>query len=248
MRYASLLVATVILLATWLSVPWSRATSGFALSGDTTGTYLAYLPQAFNAQVHPTSTPTLTPVVATETPTAGTTSTPVTPSATATRPVIGTPTATGTSAVTMTPSPTSTLTATPAQTSGPSPTCTPAAPGAPTNLSASDVEPTSYRAHWDYSGPAVAGFWIYQRNDEGDWPQIGAASESDRAFTVTGLSPGTTYYFHVAAHNLTGAAWSAVPGRADTPTAAGISRLLAAGGGGGIYTLWNRAVPPLALR
>ena len=42
----------------------------------------------------------------------------------------------------------------------------------------------------------------------GAWTQIGSFGSGVTSYAVTGLSPGTTYYFEVAAYNSAGTTWA----------------------------------------
>ena len=42
----------------------------------------------------------------------------------------------------------------------------------------------------------------------GAWKQIGSLGSGSTGYAVTGLSPGTTYYFDVAAYNAAGTTWA----------------------------------------
>jgi hypothetical protein len=81
-------------------------------------------------------------------------------------------------------------------------------PIAPVGLSCSVVSPTSLSASWTASAGAVYYYYEIDANPtfDGTWDEMNGSTSSTTA-TFTGLTPGTTYYIHVA--SVTGSwAWS----------------------------------------
>ena len=105
----------------------------------------------------------------------------------------------------------------------------PAAPAAPSGLTASAVSPSQVSLSWTASSGASS--YKIQQSPDGStgWTQVGTSTTT--AFTDTGLSPSTTYYYRVLASNTAGdsspsnvasattaAPWSASYSVGSTPT------------------------------
>ncbi|HEY1381624.1 MAG TPA: PA14 domain-containing protein, partial [Gemmataceae bacterium] len=97
-----------------------------------------------------------------------------------------------------------------------------AAPVAPTGLTTQPVGGSQVVLKWAASAPPnqADDYFVEQSpNGTGGWAPIGTATATGLA--VTGLTPGTTYYFRVRAHNGFGtSAYSAVASATTYPTAA----------------------------
>jgi hypothetical protein len=83
-------------------------------------------------------------------------------------------------------------------------------PAAPTSLGASAISSTQINLSWTDNAGTESGFEIERKTGSGGtYVLIGAAGANATAYSSTGLSPSTTYYFHVRAVNAAGAsAWS----------------------------------------
>jgi hypothetical protein len=86
--------------------------------------------------------------------------------------------------------------------SGPTPTTCSTLPSVPTGLAASSVSSTSVALSWNASPPGanctITGYRVYQNG-------VQAAAPTETAASLSGLAPGTTYSFTVAAVNAFGA-------------------------------------------
>jgi hypothetical protein len=71
---------------------------------------------------------------------------------------------------------------------------------APTGLAATAVSNSQISLLWQDSNSAITGFKIYRKTGaSGSYAQITEVPSSDRTFADTGLSPNTTYFYHIAA-------------------------------------------------
>lgn len=97
------------------------------------------------------------------------------------------------------------------------------APGAPQNVRVTNVTPTTVTVAWDPGSRGNADIDLYsphkatQPNFSDDvFVQVGGG---ERSYTWTGLTPGTTYYLRVNAHNADG--WSDMSATVQTRTLSG---------------------------
>jgi hypothetical protein len=99
-------------------------------------------------------------------------------------------------------------------------TITPPAPVPPNNLNAEATSAEGIRLAWEYSGPnadLLTGFRIYRSaSSGGPYSEVGSVGASTLAFDDSGLTPGTTYYYKVAAETTGGL--SAQSSFASAPT------------------------------
>lgn len=87
-------------------------------------------------------------------------------------------------------------------------------PARPSGLTVSNVLDTSAKLTWTTSSPHGADRWlIYKKAAGGSWTQAGTSSS--KSFTVTGLTPNTSYQFKV--YGESGAtAWSGIKSRVSS--------------------------------
>lgn len=113
-----------------------------------------------------------------------------------------TPTPSRTPTITPTPFPSSTWTPSPvpAASATPGPTQTPAELIAPGNLSCHPTSPTSITVGWADYTVGETGFRIEQSPDGQTWNEVATTGADETNTTVTGLTPGTKYWFRVRAH------------------------------------------------
>jgi galactose oxidase-like protein/fibronectin type III domain protein/Kelch motif protein len=154
----------------------------------------------------PTPTPTPRP-----TPTATPTSTPApTPTPTPTAKPTPTPTPTATS----TPTPTATATPTASRTPTPTPT-----PAAPTNLTATAASSSQINLSWTDNSNNETGFKIERSSNGTNFTQIATVAANIKAYTDTGLTASTKYYYRVRAYNSAGnSAYSNTASATTLPT------------------------------
>jgi hypothetical protein len=81
-----------------------------------------------------------------------------------------------------------------------------AAPPAAPSFTATAVSGTQINLSWQ--GVAGASGYLIDEWANGAWQQIASLSSGNTSYAVTGLSPGTTYYFDVAAVNAAGTTWA----------------------------------------
>jgi fibronectin type 3 domain-containing protein len=75
-------------------------------------------------------------------------------------------------------------------------------PGIPSNVTAAPASDGSVTVSWD-AAPGATGYYVYRSGSaEGDYSQTGTSTTT--AYTDTGLSSGTTYYYKAAAYNAAG--------------------------------------------
>ena len=92
--------------------------------------------------------------------------------------------------------------------------------GAPSDLVITQTSSTSCTMNWSYSGTGEDGFEIYQGATSTNIAILaGTVGQGIMNYQVTGLSPSTTYYFQVRAHNSAGN--SAPSNTASTTTGSG---------------------------
>jgi len=92
--------------------------------------------------------------------------------------------------------------------------------GAPSDLVITQTSSTSCTMNWSYSGTGEDGFEIYQGTTSANITILaGTVSQGTMNYQVTGLTPSTTYYFQVRAHNSAGN--SAPSNTASTTTGSG---------------------------
>jgi hypothetical protein len=107
--------------------------------------------------------------------------------------------------VSPTPTPTATATATPTPTPAPSPTptATPCStPIAPSNLTATAVSSSRINLAWQDNSNNESGFRIDRSTDNVTFISLGVVGANVTSYANTGLTPGTTYYYHVRAYNI----------------------------------------------
>ncbi|MGA2621336.1 MAG: fibronectin type III domain-containing protein [Thermoguttaceae bacterium] len=81
------------------------------------------------------------------------------------------------------------------------------APGAPSSFTATAVSDTQINLSWK----AVSGagdYLLAESTDGSNWSQIAKLGSGTRSHAVTKLTPGTLYYFEVAASNSAGTTWA----------------------------------------
>jgi fibronectin type 3 domain-containing protein len=81
---------------------------------------------------------------------------------------------------------------------------TPAPPAAPSSLAAAAVSGTQVNLSWVDNSTNEDGFKLYSSTDGVNWSWFATAGANTTAYTWWGASPGTTYYFRVAATNAAG--------------------------------------------
>lgn len=74
-------------------------------------------------------------------------------------------------------------------------------PEAPEDLEAEVLSPSSVELTWTDNSDNEEGFSIERRASGGSWREIDTVDEDEESYTVTGLEPGTLYYFRVRAYN-----------------------------------------------
>jgi hypothetical protein len=80
----------------------------------------------------------------------------------------------------------------------------PSPPAAPTNLSATAVSSSQINLVWTDNSNNESGFKIDQSTDNVNFAEVATVGENALAYSVTGLSAATTYYFRVRASNVAG--------------------------------------------
>ena len=106
---------------------------------------------------------------------------------------------------TPTPTATATATATPTPTPAPSPTptATPCStPIAPSNLTATAVSSSRINLAWQDNSNNESGFRIDRSTDNVTFISLGVVGANVTSYANTGLTPSTTYYYHVRAYNI----------------------------------------------
>jgi Fibronectin type III domain len=183
--------------------------TGYGDSGRAAGTIYYYRVRAYNshgnstlsnvasATTFPASSPTPAPTP-TQTPSATPTSTPI-ETATPTPSPVGTPTPTATATPTVIPTPTVAPTAT--STPSPSPGQTPAAP---TNLMASAISSSQIGLSWTDNSTNETGFQMQRSSDGVTFTLVATLGANVTAYTDSGRTTGTTYYYRVRAYNSRG--------------------------------------------
>jgi hypothetical protein len=83
---------------------------------------------------------------------------------------------------------------------------TPLTPPAAPSFTATAVSATQINLAW--TPVAGATGYLVDQWINGAWAQVGSLSSGSTSYTVTGLSPNTTYYFDVAAYNAAGTTWA----------------------------------------
>ncbi len=82
------------------------------------------------------------------------------------------------------------------------PSSSSANPAAPSNLATTVVTPTYITLNWQDNSNNEVGFQIQRATSSGGpWSVVGTVGSNVTAYTDTGLSPSTTYYYEVAAFN-----------------------------------------------
>ncbi len=97
----------------------------------------------------------------------------------------------------------------------------PVRPAAPA-FTVTAVSPTQVNLSWPYVA-GVTGYLIDEWVNDGvivnSWMQIGSVNSRGSSYAVTGLSPGTSYSFKVAAVNAAGATWATARSALTFPAA-----------------------------
>jgi len=101
-----------------------------------------------------------------------------------------------------TPTPTATLTVTPTATATPTPGL--GLPAAPSNLTATALSTSQIRLAWTDNASNEQGFRIQRSLNGTSWAEIGTAGPNVVAYSDSGLSANTTYYYRVLAYNAVG--------------------------------------------
>jgi fibronectin type 3 domain-containing protein len=81
---------------------------------------------------------------------------------------------------------------------------TPALPVAPSNLAATAVSGSRIDLTWADNSTNEDGFKLYRSTDGINWVWFATAGANATAYTWTGASPASTYYFRVTAYNAMG--------------------------------------------
>src|ERR1019366_10815226 len=77
-------------------------------------------------------------------------------------------------------------------------------PAAPSALSATAASNTSINLSWTNNSPSAAAILIEQSPNNSNFSQIASVSGNATAYSVTGLTAGTLYYYRVRAQNAVG--------------------------------------------
>ena len=78
------------------------------------------------------------------------------------------------------------------------------APAAPSALSATAASNTSINLSWTNNSPSAAAILIEQSPNNSNFSQIASVAGNAAAYSVTGLTAGTLYYYRVRAQNAVG--------------------------------------------
>jgi hypothetical protein len=119
---------------------------------------------------------------------------------------------------TPTPTPRPTPTPTPTSTATPTPTPTPT-PAAPTNLTATAASSSQINLSWTDNSNNETGFKIERSSNGTNFTQIATVAANIKAYTDTGLTASTKYYYRVRAYNSAGnSAYSNTASATTLPT------------------------------
>jgi hypothetical protein len=121
---------------------------------------------------------------------------------------------------------------------------TPNVPAAPTGLNFTAVTPTSLTLNWTDNASNEFGYVIYQSTDGINYTFVTQTAANATSFAVSGLNPGTTYFFNVYA--VSEGALSAVLSGSQATAAPGVVNSTATGGNWSAPATWSGGVVPTA--
>jgi hypothetical protein len=90
------------------------------------------------------------------------------------------------------------------------------APAAPSNLAAQELSTTDIQLTWQDNSTNEENFLIEKSTDGVSFTQFNMRGSNTTAFRVTGLTPGTTYWFRIRAKNASGTSAYSNPDSATT--------------------------------
>jgi hypothetical protein len=79
-----------------------------------------------------------------------------------------------------------------------------AAPASPTGMTAVVVNGIAINLNWTDNAVGATGCHVQRSTDDTTWTTIATLAANANNYKATGLTPGTTYYFHVSAYNTSG--------------------------------------------
>jgi len=111
------------------------------------------------------------------------------------------------------------------------------APTAPSNIGSTAKTTTTIDLGWQDNSSDETGFLLQRRTSSTDWTQVKSLASNTQAYTDTGLTASTTYYYRIQARNGSGSsdwATSAAIKTADANTGSVTGSVVNLVGGAGI--------------